>query len=449
MATPAAGAENPGTADPDNPEYRTVNDPALQYAWQYYITYDGVSVSQKDRHTRQRLRIIWLAIAATIIAVLFAPKPITNFLASQPDIERAVETLRWLFLVAAPIALAGMMSYALQFAPSMAWVVHRVAAEKIRREIYLYRMNAGDYADPNLTKLQKQNMLRQAVNDTRDEIEKIDVPIPAHRVTKTLTEEDVVGKTDNKADRGFKLITGSDYIAYRVIPQRTWYVNKINKDYNNLRNFRTLILIVGGAGSLVAVFGNGWEQYVAITTALVAALTTFTQLKMYGQVYPMYHVTVGKLDAVVANWLGLPSTQRNDPEHYAEYVTQIEDIFNDERLKWMNQATQAMINGDQSLMRNVSDWTRGFDNQETPVPTEEETPPSKPDFLPLGGTAPGGGQPSAGTQSVVPTNGSQPEIMPADSDADGVVNVQDEGDETAAELDLSTNPVEAGNGKID
>ena len=40
MATPAARAENPGTADSDDPEYRTVNDPALQYAWQYYITYD-------------------------------------------------------------------------------------------------------------------------------------------------------------------------------------------------------------------------------------------------------------------------------------------------------------------------------------------------------------------------------------------------------------------------
>ncbi len=140
-------------------------------------------------------------------------------------------------------------------------------------------------------------------------------------------------------------------------------MEKIDADYQHLRRFRTQILVIGGIGSLVAAFSNGWEQYVAITTAGVAALTTYTQLKMYGQVYPMYHATVGKLDAVVADWRGLPRTQRDDPARRDEFVTKIENIFNDERLKWMEQATQAMINGDQSLMRNVSDWTSGFDSE--------------------------------------------------------------------------------------
>ena len=368
MATPAARAENPGTADSDDPEYRTVNDPALQYAWQYYITYDKVSVEQKKHHNQQRFRIIVLGVLATIVAVFFVPEPIAALVAlvraGNAQVADVLHWLRWVFLIAAPIALSAMMAYTLQFAPSMAWVVHRVAAEKIRRDIYLYRMNAGGYADAKLTTFAKQQMLRKAVNETREEIGKIDVPIPAHRVTKTLTEADVALITDDEADKGFQPLSATEYIKYRVIPQRTWYVEKIDADYQKLRRFRTLILIIGGVGSLVAAFGNGWEQYVAITTAGVAALTTYTQLKMYGQVYPMYHATVGKLDAVMADWLGLPHSQRDDLARRAEFVTQIEDIFNDERLKWMDQATQAMINGDQSLMRNVSDWTRGFDSEE-------------------------------------------------------------------------------------
>ncbi len=186
------------TATDDDPEYRTVNDPALQYAWQYYITYDNVSVEQKAHHNKQRFRIIVLGVLATIIAVFFVPAPIAALVAMvrgwNAQVADFLHWLRWIFLIAAPIALSALMAYTLQFAPSMAWVVHRVGAEKIRRDIYLYRMNAGSYADAKLTKLDKQNMLRKAVNDTREEIEKIDVPIPAHRVTETLKEEDVAAK---------------------------------------------------------------------------------------------------------------------------------------------------------------------------------------------------------------------------------------------------------------
>ncbi len=361
------------TNSADEPEYRTIKDPALQYAWQYYITYDTVSTTQKMRHNRQRRQIILLGFVATVIAVFLVPLPVANFIASMTGFSDFIMRIRWIFLVAAPISLSAMMAYTLQFSPSMAWVVHRVGAEKIRREIYLYRMDADGYSDTKLTEFKKQQMLREVVNVTREEIEKIDVPIPAHRVTKTLTEADVAAKTDDKADQGFLPLSATEYMDYRVIPQRTWYVNKINEDYQNLRRIRTRILLVGGLGTLVAAFGNGWEQYVAITTAGVAALTTYTQLKLYGQVYPMYHSTVGKLDAVVAEWMGLSHSLRDEPEHRASFVKQIENIFNDERLKWMDQATQAMVNGDQSLMRNVSDWTRGFGNQPVPEPEAGES----------------------------------------------------------------------------
>ncbi len=379
--TPGSSSSAPTATDP---EYRTINDPALQYAWHYYSTYDKVSNKQKVNHIQHRRQIIILGFTATIVAVMLVLpgfKQFLDYLEARSEVTSIILWIRGIFLVSAPIAIGALMAYTLQFSPSLGWVVHRVGAEKIWREVYLYRMNADGYAQADLSVADKQAMLRTAVNKVREEIEKLDILIPSHQPIKGVDQAALAkqivydpktktGYTDSPDDDGFSPLSGTAYVVHRVIPQRDWYVDKIDTDYRNLRRTRIAVLTIGGLGAVAAAIGLGWEQYVVVTTALITAITTYVQLRMYGQVYPTYHMTVSKIDAELADWRGVPDAQRESPTVVSGFVKKIEDLFNDERLKWMDQATQAMVNGDQSLMRNVSDWTRGFSNQ--PVPEIED-----------------------------------------------------------------------------
>ena len=365
--------DNSNHHEPEN-RYCSTSDPALLYAWHYYITYDEISNKQKNRHIQHRRQIILLGLVATSTAVLTVLPGFSNFIRfledTSPVMAQVLLWIRSILLVAAPIAISGLMTYTFQFAPSLTWVVHRVGAEKIRRAIYLYRLNAGSYDKPGLSVSEKQTILRKAVDGARSEIDKLDTLIPSHLSYREMEPEKLAekivkdpdkktGYTDSPDDNGFAPMSGVHYETQRVVPQRDWYVDRIYKDYKQLRRSRFLILLFGGIGALAAAVGNGWEQYIVVTTAAITAITTYVQLKMYGQVYPNYHMTVGKLDSEIAWWRGLTEDQKKEPANVSRFVKRVEDIFQAERVKWLDQATQAMMAGEQALLKNVNEWTEG------------------------------------------------------------------------------------------
>ena len=51
--------------------------------------------------------------------------------------------------------------------------------------------------------------------------------------------------TNSPDKMDFQPLSGTEYVNYRVIPQRDWYVGEIDADYQQLRRNRTLILIIG------------------------------------------------------------------------------------------------------------------------------------------------------------------------------------------------------------
>ena len=328
------------TVPADQSTARTPNDTALQAAWMRFLDFDRASIRQKNSQHRIRIPIIVLMFFASVLAV-----GITY--AASIDIIQDLRPILRIALIVIPLVAAGLLAYAYQFSPSLAWITYRLGAEEIRQHIYLYRMQAGKYASRNLE--EQQQLLLDNVQDASNRVHEIGAPVPFLKLT--FATEPVKAATDTPEDDGYSALTADEYARLRVIPQSEWYLRKLEENYTKLRRWRIAILVVTGLSSAVAALGG--EPLVAVTTALGLAFSQFIDLKMYGHTYANYHHTAGRLIDEVSEWRILPAAKRQDPAYYSPFVERIERIFEDERNNWMRQAVQAQTANEQAIMRQL------------------------------------------------------------------------------------------------
>lgn len=404
--------------------YRYEGDPVLTYAWELYETYSGGSGAQKRENTSVRRVIIMLIFLTSTLAVFgmlpgvdFASGFLFGALAWLGTVLRIgffVSFAEWLaglswsttlsvMLIVLSVATTAMLSYANQFTPMKAWIMYRVGADRIRSEIYLYRLKAGRYKDldPESEDI-RTVFLRQieAINRQIYELEtappflqmmeqnKRPEPEPSgprrlytsatapfrwvlvrpwqwlgklfekrqpDKPRKVLadTGEEVPrrmsGRYYPEHDHGFNKLTGQDYINYRAIPQRDWYVEKVYEDYEKIKDWRRVLLTVGGASAVLAVLQK--EPFIVVTTAATVAINTHLQLNLIGSTYGNYHLTASRLDSELIRWRN--SANPESREEVARLVETIESVLEDERSVWMQQASQAQKETEQTLIKGA------------------------------------------------------------------------------------------------
>jgi hypothetical protein len=410
-------------------KFRSTDDPALLVAWRRFIDYDVASDIQKVEHTRTRLLIIRLTLLASILAVLigyisnhpFSPNnyidvffawimqrigivdpvnAVTRFYELLTDIVR-------ILLFAVPIALTYILGFASTFAPSLAWVSYRIGAELIRRDIYLYRMGAGDYLGK--TPEEQQRLLLENVGLADRRVQEIGAPDPYLEPSKgnveiaTYIDEK---KTLAEADNGFSAMSIDAYIEQHVQPQIEWYIKKSHNDYDKLRQWRKYVLLASATGAILTGADVAFGPLVAVTTAIGTAISMYTELRMYGHTYGLYHPTANKLQLKLAEWSVMTDDTRHDATIISNFVKETEDIFQNERDQWMQQAIQASNSFEQSLQRNVSQRT-------TQTSTPSDSTPASSSSAQTGQSSQGQTSPNGSTTQNA-ANPSQSATQPTD-----------------------------------
>src|SRR5258708_11928259 len=341
---------------------RTKADQALLAAWKRFLDFDEASTAQKLHHSKIRTAIIVLGFAASALAVAISTKD------TNPIIGSISEGLR-VVLIFLPIISAGLLTYASEFTPSLTWLAYRVGAELTRREIYLYRMQAGDYR--GRTALDQQSLVLAQVEAANKRVNRVGVPDPYLQTTITDVPKAIVGRTSDPADDGFSPLSADQYIAYRVVPQKDWYIRKSHLDYQKTQRWRIYLLIVGFASSGLAALN--FAPFVAVTTALGTALTTYMGLTMFGRNYPVYHPVANSLELEMDRWSILTLEQQSDPAQISAMVKHTEDIFQSESDQWTQQAIQAQQAIEQSLSKSASGGQQSGLSQQSSTTTTNLT----------------------------------------------------------------------------
>lgn len=318
-------------------------DPALQAAWRRFLNYSDVSTRQKKLYRRLRQAIIGIAFTASALAVLSA----FQFL---KDVEFLSDLIR-VALIILPIAGVAVMTYATQFAAGTTWIEYRVSAERIRSNIYLFRLQAGNYHSKSID--EQRRLLLEAVEKADDRIE-TDKTVPYLKILDDDISMNIDSETQHPNDDGVSQISIQEYLDYRVKPQFGWYVNRIRKDYTNMKQWRIASLIIAALGSVLAGIGGDLVSLVAVTTALGASVSLWMELRMHGYTYNIYHWAAISIQESLNEWNILSDSQKANGGIQSVLVDKIENIFWDESKRWRDQAIQAQTSSEEQLFANLS-----------------------------------------------------------------------------------------------
>ena len=101
-----------------------------------------------------------------------------------------------------------------------------------------------------------------------------------------------------------------------------------------------LIYIFGGVGTFLAAVRL--ELWIALTTALAAAFTTFLEYRQVENTLIKYNQAETNLANVQTWWMALPAEEQTDPKNIDKLVGYTEKILQDEHTGWAQEMQDAL-----------------------------------------------------------------------------------------------------------
>ena len=298
--------------------------PILKEIWDQFATYDTNAVREQVKFKRVQNSILVLGVIAVLLALFQAQL----FGVDEPDpFSLLYEALRWSIIIA-PILIAALIAISNQFKSGNKWIMLRSGAESLKREIFRYRAQAGIYGDEATQEKTREQKLADKLTKIR------------RQVMKTAVSEGALkphGKTI-PSDLGF--LSSSGYIESRLEDQRKWYQGKTAGLETKLRALQWSTTLIGGLGTLLAAVG--FELWVALTTALAAALATYLEYTRTENTLVLYNQVATDLKNIVTWWNTLSLDEQDMPSNHDLLVQQTEQALETEHSGWVQNMTEAL-----------------------------------------------------------------------------------------------------------
>ncbi|HEV2825992.1 MAG TPA: DUF4231 domain-containing protein [Pyrinomonadaceae bacterium] len=318
-------------------------DNVLVQAWERFAVYDLNAILQQDRFNRLQIAIITLGVLATALAV------------TKEFATRGAEVppwTRWWYvryvLVVIPIVLTILITAANKFKQGNKWLLLRAGAEAIKREIYRFRARAGDYKEPfnGITPIAPgaiplptpEQVLAQRIEDITRRAMSTEVNSSSLRPYDK--EKDFPPYVKYCGDDGYSMLTPDRYVQVRLEDQLGYYKRSALKHEKKLKFFQWVIYIIGGLGTLLAAINQ--QVWIALTTALATALTTYLSYQQTERTLTKYNQSFTDLDNVKSWWTALPAEDQTKQENLDTLVKHTEDVLQSELDGWVQQMQNAL-----------------------------------------------------------------------------------------------------------
>jgi len=315
-------------------------DPTLEDAWRRFAVYDQNAIPAQKRFLRLRKWILALGVVATVLALVHSTlEPI--------EISWVVQVNFYLnfLVIATPILVSLLLAGSVKFERGVSWVLLRNSAEAIKKEIYRYRARVEIYS-------QKKQEKKDEIKESREVKLARKVKRVGERLMKTQVNRSGLTPYEgtlppqygaSSDDDGFSDLEPEKYLAWRLEDQLNWYQKKALVLDKQLQRLQWLIYILGGVGTFLAAVGL--EIWIAVTIALVGALTTFLEFKRVETTLTAYNQAATDLDSIRTWWRALPDEDKKGEkkqENFEKLVKNTEAVIQSEHAGWVQEMRDAL-----------------------------------------------------------------------------------------------------------
>ncbi|MFL6276479.1 MAG: DUF4231 domain-containing protein [Blastocatellia bacterium] len=361
------------------------SDVVLQQAWETFADYDLNANLQQKRFDRLQLAILAFGLLATTLAIIKQILPL-----GDPDHPDLWHRLLFRILIVVPITITVLVTVATRFKQASKWLLLRAGAEAIKREIYRYRSRAMYYKE------NPEQQLSQKVEDITRRTMRTDVNSMGLRPYDKDKGFPPYMYASQGGDDGFSLLTPDRYIKVRLGDQVIYFRKKTLTLERRLKLLSWATFIIGGVGTYLAAIDRA--VWVALTTAVIAALGTYLAYTQTENTLTKYNQAATDLTNVKAWWTALSAEDQSKQENLDSLVEHTEQVLQSELDGWVQQ------------MQNALDKLRE-DQEPKPDKADKNKPNGQPSQTKPGGN-PGGGPPpqNPGTENKpgAPAGGQQP-----------------------------------------
>jgi hypothetical protein len=308
-------------------------DTVLQVAWQRFNLYDYNATRQQRNFHRLQLTILSLGIMGTALALI------------QTELGLSTTELKWNFspefflhysIVLVPIITTTLLAAANRFNAGTKWILLRTAAEEIKLEIFRYRAQAEIYSPANtaLPEIKFSEKLRTIAKElVQTEVNVSSLHQP---------DQDIIPPPNSVApdDDGLSILSPESYITNRLEDQLNYYTNKVKKLEKKLNKLQWSIYVIGGLGTFLAA--AGLELWIALTTALVTAFTTYMEYQQIENTLIKYNQAATDLFSVRTWWIALSETEQAKQYNIDRLVGQTEQTLQSEFKGWLKEMQETL-----------------------------------------------------------------------------------------------------------
>lgn len=333
---------------------------ALTDAWRRFAQFDAKANSEQKRFRKLLGWSLWLGVVGTLLALAqkqlilvqqsSPPHPTgpwwwTAFLgaliSSIMKLPRYWIDALYYLIILVPIVVTALLTVSNRFKPRKKWILLRGSAEGIKKETFRYRSRIGDYSDKKTVQaespISREAVLTEKISTISQRLMQTEVntlSLPA--LNGPLPPKGCVAKSDD----GFSLLTPTRYLEVRLVDQLTYYGSKTRKLDRQMTQLQWAIFIIGGVGTFLAAVGA--QLWIALTTALVTALTAYVGHLQIEHSLIQYNQAATDLSNVRAWWTALSTEEKAKQDNRDTLVDKSEKILESELTGWVQQMQDTM-----------------------------------------------------------------------------------------------------------
>ncbi|MFY0564931.1 DUF4231 domain-containing protein [Archangium lansingense] len=304
----------------------------LTLGWQRCASYDTNAAREQRTFRRHQRWVLVLGVASTA-AVLLKTQLASLGLGAPGTFSAHLLQAIILGLAASMTVLVAATS---RFKAGSKWINLRANAEAIKREIYRYRCQEsphvarppGPYAQELASKLRALSH-QQLRNE------------PHFAALRSYTGPLPPPGCVAPGDDGFSPLTPARYIQLRLDDQLAYYHCRIDKLDRHWVAMQWTVTILGGIGTILAA--TQFALWVALTTALVMALTTYVGYQQSEARLTKYQQAATDLENVKAWWSALSKEEQRDYRKFDVLVDGTEFILQNEVSGWVQDMKEILL----------------------------------------------------------------------------------------------------------